>query len=220
LKNKILDLKSNINKQQHLLIQLISKNYICWKLIEKNSSKNNNTSLQQDKLNYPFLLIKLSQNACFTIKEDDSNSKVCIFSDKGFSIIKDEEIMKEFLKNDKKMKNDIKFLGKEINSYVQKHDLLEKYFNNITNFNSNNFNMNDNSMLFATLKKHSYSSILEENRQSLDFLIEKLKNPIRKSFDNDNINLDCFEKVEIDENFTDTNFNGLQDTNYATNFKN
>ena len=46
------------------------------------------------------LFSKIGPDAIFTIKEDDTSSRVCIFSEKQFSIIKDEDIMKDVLKNE------------------------------------------------------------------------------------------------------------------------
>jgi hypothetical protein len=69
------------------------------KIIEENTTDIKRRTCIE-KLHYPFLLIKLGPDACFTIKEDDSNTRVCIFSEKEFSIIKDEEIMKDFLRNE------------------------------------------------------------------------------------------------------------------------
>jgi len=41
----------------------------------------------------------VGNDAAFTIKEDETNSRVCLFSDKIFTTIKDDEVMKEYFKN-------------------------------------------------------------------------------------------------------------------------
>ncbi len=74
--------------------------------------KNEYRKKAEEKLNYPFLLIKLGSflynlgnDAAFTIKEDETNSRVCLFSDKIFTTIKDDEVMKEYFKNKYKTVN-------------------------------------------------------------------------------------------------------------------
>ena len=53
-----------------------------------------------DKLDYPFTLIKQGPDAAFIIKQDDYNSRLCIFSDKPLNILDEEAIMKSLLKEE------------------------------------------------------------------------------------------------------------------------
>ena len=87
--------------------------YISHKLVEENSSDPKRRN-EEDKLVYPFMLVKQGNNiiqvcylllfieaeACFLIKQDETNKKACIFSDKQLHIISEDEIVKNLLMNE------------------------------------------------------------------------------------------------------------------------
>jgi hypothetical protein len=52
------------------------------------------------KLAYPFNLIKQNSEASLSIKQDDSNMKLCILSDKALDFIREEDIMKDLLQSE------------------------------------------------------------------------------------------------------------------------
>jgi hypothetical protein len=53
-----------------------------------------------DKLVFPFTLIKHTAEASLVVKQDDTNSRLCILSDRQFEIFYEEEIMKSMLKDE------------------------------------------------------------------------------------------------------------------------
>ena len=66
-----------------------------------NINKNDNKrKYSNDKLSYPFTLIKQGADAAFIIKQDDENKRLCILSDKPLNIISEEQIMKGLLSNE------------------------------------------------------------------------------------------------------------------------
>ncbi len=52
------------------------------------------------KLAYPFNLIKQNSDASLSIKEDDTNTRLCILSDKPLDFIREEDIMKNLLQSE------------------------------------------------------------------------------------------------------------------------
>ena len=120
------------------------------------------------------------------------------------------------------MSSKLKFCSRELTNYIHKHNLIEKYFNNISNFDSNNFNFNDNSHPFSnhTHKKNSFNSTESDiyNRQSLEIFKENLNHLGKKSIDSE-INLDCFEKVDMQVNMIPESSligNNLQESNFGS----
>ena len=83
--------------KQNELMRLSAKNYFTEKLYQ-----DNNNSIQRkltdDKILFPFFLIKLDNDSCYTIKQDEHYNKVCIFADKQFDIMYQDDILKEILK--------------------------------------------------------------------------------------------------------------------------
>jgi hypothetical protein len=53
-----------------------------------------------DKLGLPFNLIKNTNDANFVIKQDDLNTRLCIFSDKPYDLINEERVIKMLLKDE------------------------------------------------------------------------------------------------------------------------
>jgi len=73
--------------------------YLSIKLITLN--KNNLRRRHTDeKLAYPFTLIKQGADASLIIKQDDMNSRICIMSDRQLDIIYEEQIMKQLLQDE------------------------------------------------------------------------------------------------------------------------
>lgn len=64
-------------------------------------NKNNNRRRHTDeKLSYPFNLIKYATNSSLIIKQDDMNSRICILSDKQLDFIYEEQILKQLLNDE------------------------------------------------------------------------------------------------------------------------
>ena len=53
-----------------------------------------------EKLGFPFTLIKNNHDSNFVIKQDHLNTRLCIFSDKPYDIIYEDQIIKMFLKEE------------------------------------------------------------------------------------------------------------------------
>jgi len=53
-----------------------------------------------DKLGYPFTLLKTTHDSNFLIKQDDLKLRLCIFSDKPYDIIYEDQIVKMLLKDE------------------------------------------------------------------------------------------------------------------------
>jgi hypothetical protein len=89
----------------------------------------------QDKIHFPFFLVKLSNESCYTIRQDDVTNRVCLFSDRPLDILHHEQIMKEILKkeylknkNSNEFKQKLNFcLKPDINAYIHKNGLLTKF---------------------------------------------------------------------------------------------
>jgi hypothetical protein len=65
--------------------------------LNKNDPRRKNTN---DKLGYPFTLIKTSHDANFVIKQDDFNTRLCILSDNPYDIIYEDQIVKILLRDE------------------------------------------------------------------------------------------------------------------------
>ena len=74
----------------------------------------------------------------------------------------------------KKIKN-------EVCEYIQKHNLLEKYFLNFSQFNSFNYNSLNETIDFHSLKKNSVSSFDSENYRKNSFV--NFERNLIRSFD-------------------------------------
>jgi uncharacterized protein YmfQ (DUF2313 family) len=71
--------------------------------LEKLREKNSNDQYRrttEDKISYPFILIKQDSTANFQIKQDDYNTRLCILSDKKLEMINEDYICKVLLKNE------------------------------------------------------------------------------------------------------------------------
>jgi len=53
-----------------------------------------------EKITYPFILIKQDSSASLLIKQDDHNHKLCILSDKKLEIMDSDYICRILLKNE------------------------------------------------------------------------------------------------------------------------
>ena len=80
-------------------MMLCAKNYFTDKLIRDNSYSKQRKETD-DKILFPFFLLKLGSDTCYTIKQDDGGSRVCLFSEREFNIMSQEEILREILKNE------------------------------------------------------------------------------------------------------------------------
>ncbi len=80
-------------------MMLCAKNYFTEKLIRDNSNPKQRRETEE-KILFPFFLLKLENDSCYTIKQDDGGSRVCLFSDREFNIMSQEEILREILKNE------------------------------------------------------------------------------------------------------------------------
>ena len=80
-------------------MMLASKIVFCDKIVRENSSISERRSTQ-DKIYFPLFLIKLGNDSCYTIKQDDNYSRICIFSDRSFDVVHAEDILKEILKSE------------------------------------------------------------------------------------------------------------------------
>lgn len=83
--------------KQHQLMQLSAKNYFIEKLLHENKNTHERR-LAQDKILFPFFLIKLANDSCYSIKHDNTTNKVCLFSEKQLHVMYQDEIIKELLK--------------------------------------------------------------------------------------------------------------------------
>ena len=142
-------IKSNIKEKQNELVTNFCREYFYKKLIEMNQNQfKRSTTI--DKLEFPFYIITLENGCNYKIKQNDDNSRVVIFSDKPYTILNPDNIIKRLIKKDFS-KSNIEKLYKEkkgvdeIMDYLIENKLFDIYFsdtkseqNSINNFNNNN----------------------------------------------------------------------------------
>lgn len=74
-------------------------------MLKRLSQKNSQDKYRkeaEDKITYPFILIKQDSSASLLIKQDDNNRKLCILSDKKLEIMDSDYICRVLLKNEYK----------------------------------------------------------------------------------------------------------------------
>jgi hypothetical protein len=78
-------------------MHLSAKNYVIEKLYHDNINKSHTMSIEE-KILFPFFLIKLDNDSSYSIKQDETYNRICIFSDKQFTIMSQDEIINEIVK--------------------------------------------------------------------------------------------------------------------------
>jgi len=70
------------------------------KILSQKNSKDKYRKITEEKITYPFILIKQDSSASLLIKQDDHNHKLCILSDKELDIMDADYICRILLKNE------------------------------------------------------------------------------------------------------------------------
>ncbi len=217
---KINNIKNNIKEKQNELISNFCREYFYKKLFDMNQNQYKR-STTIDKLDFPFYIITLENGCNYKIKQNEDNSRVVIFSDKPYTIINPDNIIKKLIKKDFS-KSNMEKLYKEkkgiddIMDYLIENKLFDLYFSDVKNeqnCSSNNniffpktknymFYNNNNNKYFDINSHNESESLLNNNlydyrKGSEDYLIHNLYN---------------FNKVE------DNNFEIIEDgTKYYSN---
>ncbi len=213
-------IKSNIKEKQNELVTNFCREYFYKKLFDMNQNQYKR-STTIDKLDFPFYIITLENGCNYKIKQNEDNSRVVIFSDKPYTIINPDNIIKKLIKKDFS-KSNMEKLYKEkkgiddIMDYLIENKLFDLYFSDVKNeqnCSSNNniffpktknymFYNNNNNKYFDINSHNESESLLNNNlydyrKGSEDYLIHNLYN---------------FNKVE------DNNFEIIEDgTKYYSN---
>ena len=197
-------IKSNIKDKQNELVTNFCREYFFKKLIEMNQNEfKRSTTI--DKLDFPFYIITLENGCNYKIKQNEDNSRVVIFSDKPYTIINPDNIIKKLIKKDFS-KSNIEKVYKEkkgvddIMDYLIENKLFDIYFsdikseqnsiNNLNNYNKffprpKNFMFYNNNKYFDINSHFDSESMLNNNynnnlyglrKGSEDFLIPNLYN--------------------------------------------
>ena len=221
---KINLIKNNIKEKQNELISNFCREYFYKKLFDMNQNQYKR-STTIDKLDFPFYIITLENGCNYKIKQNEDNSRVVIFSDKPYSIINPDNIIKKLIKKDFS-KSNIEKLYKEkkgiddIMDYLIENKLFDLYFSDVKNeqncsSNNNIFFPKTKNYMFYNNNNNKYFDINSHN-ESESLLNNNLNNNLydyRKGSEDYLIhNLCNFNKVE------DNNFEIIEDgTKYYSN---
>ena len=221
---KINLIKNNIKEKQNELISNFCREYFYKKLFDMNQNQYKR-STTIDKLDFPFYIITLENGCNYKIKQNEDNSRVVIFSDKPYSIINPDNIIKKLIKKDFS-KSNIEKLYKEkkgiddIMDYLIENKLFDLYFSDVKNeqncsSNNNIFFPKTKNYMFYNNNNNKYFDINSHN-ESESLLNNNLNNNLydyRKGSEDYLIhNLYNFNKVE------DNNFEIIEDgTKYYSN---
>ena len=217
-------IKSNIKDKQNELVTNFCREYFFKKLIEMNQNEfKRSTTI--DKLDFPFYIITLENGCNYKIKQNEDNSRVVIFSDKPYTIINPDNIIKKLIKKDFS-KSNIEKVYKEkkgvddIMDYLIENKLFDLYFSDVKNeqnccSNNNIFFPKTKNYMFYNNNNNKYFDINSHN-ESESLLNNNLNNNLydyRKGSEDYLIhNLCNFNKVE------DNNFEIIEDgTKYYSN---
>ena len=153
-------IKSNIKDKQNELVTNFCREYFYKKLIEMNQNQfKRSTTI--DKLEFPFYIITLENGCNYKIKQNDDNSRVVIFSDKPYTIINPDNIIKKLIKKDFS-KSNIEKLYKEqkgvddIMDYLIENKLFDIYFSDIKSEQNSINNLNNNNKFFPKPKNFMF----------------------------------------------------------------
>ena len=221
---KINLIKNNIKEKQNELISNFCGEYFYKKLFDMNQNQYKR-STTIDKLDFPFYIITLENGCNYKIKQNEDNSRVVIFSDKPYSIINPDNIIKKLIKKDFS-KSNVEKLYKEkkgtddIMDYLIENKLFDLYFSDVKNeqnccSNNNIFFPKTKNYMFYNNNNNKYFDINSHN-ESESLLNNNLNNNLydyRKGSEDYLIhNLCNFNKVE------DNNFEIIEDgTKYYSN---
>lgn len=221
---KINLIKNNIKEKQNELISNFCREYFYKKLFDMNQNQYKR-STTIDKLDFPFYIITLENGCNYKIKQNEDNSRVVIFSDKPYTIINPDNIIKKLIKKDFS-KSNIEKLYKEkkgiddIMDYLIENKLFDLYFSDVKNeqncsSNNNIFFPKTKNYMFYNNNNNKYFDINSHN-ESESLLNNNLNNNLydyRKGSEDYLIhNLYNFNKVE------DNNFEIIEDgTKYYSN---
>ena len=221
---KINLIKNNIKEKQNELISNFCREYFYKKLFDMNQNQYKR-STTIDKLDFPFYIITLENGCNYKIKQNEDNSRVVIFSDKPYSIINPDNIIKKLIKKDFS-KSNVEKLYKEkkgiddIMDYLIENKLFDLYFSDVKNeqnccSNNNIFFPKTKNYMFYNNNNNKYFDINSHN-ESESLLNNNLNNNLydyRKGSEDYLIhNLCNFNKVE------DNNFEIIEDgTKYYSN---
>ena len=221
---KINLIKNNIKEKQNELISNFCREYFYKKLFDMNQNQYKR-STTIDKLDFPFYIITLENGCNYKIKQNEDNSRVVIFSDKPYTIINPDNIIKKKKKKDFS-KSNIEKLYKEkkgiddIMDYLIENKLFDLYFSDVKNeqncsSNNNIFFPKTKNYMFYNNNNNKYFDINSHN-ESESLLNNNLNNNLydyRKGSEDYLIhNLYNFNKVE------DNNFEIIEDgTKYYSN---
>ena len=221
---KINLIKNNIKEKQNELISNFCREYFYKKLFDMNQNQYKR-STTIDKLDFPFYIITLENGCNYKIKQNEDNSRVVIFSDKPYTIINPDNIIKKLIKKDFS-KSNVEKLYKEkkgiddIMDYLIENKLFDLYFSDVKNeqnccSNNNIFFPKTKNYMFYNNNNNKYFDINSHN-ESESLLNNNLNNNLydyRKGSEDYLIhNLCNFNKVE------DNNFEIIEDgTKYYSN---
>ena len=221
---KINLIKNNIKEKQNELISNFCREYFYKKLFDMNQNQYKR-STTIDKLDFPFYIITLENGCNYKIKQNEDNSRVVIFSDKPYTIINPDNIIKKLIKKDFS-KSNVEKLYKEkkgiddIMDYLIENKLFDLYFSDVKNeqncsSNNNIFFPKTKNYMFYNNNNNKYFDINSHN-ESESLLNNNLNNNLydyRKGSEDYLIhNLYNFNKVE------DNNFEIIEDgTKYYSN---
>ena len=153
-------IKSNIKDKQNELVTNFCREYFFKKLIEMNQNEfKRSTTI--DKLDFPFYIITLENGCNYKIKQNEDNSRVVIFSDKPYTIINPDNIIKKLIKKDFS-KSNIEKVYKEkkgvddIMDYLIENKLFDIYFSDIKNEQNSINNLNNYNKFFPRPKNFMF----------------------------------------------------------------
>ena len=209
---KINLIKNNIKEKQNELISNFCREYFYKKLFDMNQNQYKR-STTIDKLDFPFYIITLENGCNYKIKQNEDNSRVVIFSDKPYTIINPDNIIKKLIKKDFS-KSNIEKLYKEkkgiddIMDYLIENKLFDLYFSDVKNeqncsSNNNIFFPKTKNYMFYNNNNNKYFDINSHNES--------------ESLLNNNLNNNLYDYRKGSEDYlihNSYNFNKVEDNNF------